>query len=77
MKSRIYLSERVPNKDRRFGAALEYYPVVIVTGKRRQVAMFTPNEIGVAILRAKDNPEDAPQQVSSLWHRIIAWWPRW
>lgn len=74
MKSRIYLSDKVPNTARRFGAAPHYYPVLILTGERREMAMFTPNEIGVAILRAKDNPEDAPQQAPSLWQRIVAWW---
>lgn len=74
MTSRIYLADKVPNTERRFGSATHYYPVTIITGHRRETAMFTPNEIGVAILRAKDNPEDAPQQASSLWHRIIAWW---
>ena len=61
MKSRIYLSEKVPNRDRRFGAALEYYPVVIVTGKRRQVALLTGNAISEGLSRYLENPEDVPE----------------
>lgn len=71
MKSRIYLSERVPNKDRRFGAALEYYPVVIVTGTRWQVALLTGNAIREGLSRYLDNREDVP--APSRWERIKAW----
>lgn len=75
MKSRIYLSERVPNKDRRFGAALEYYPVVIITGKRRQVALLTGNAISEGLARYLDNPEDVPEP--SRWARMSASIRRW
>lgn len=30
IESKIYLSEEVDNKDRRFGAALSYQPVMVV-----------------------------------------------
>ena len=60
MKSRIYLSEKVPNRDRRFGQALEYYPVTIVTGKSRQVALLTGNQISEGLSRYLENREDVP-----------------
>lgn len=75
MKSRIYLSERVPNKDRRFGQALEYYPVTIVTGTRRQVALLTGNAISEGLSRYLENREDvAPPTWRS---RAIASIRRW
>ena len=52
MRSKLDLSERVPNKDRRFGAALEYYPAQIVTGFLRRPALFTPAQISEAMRRA-------------------------
>ena len=71
MRSRIDLAEKVDNKDRRFGAALEYYPVMIVTGLRRQPALFTPAQISEALARAKANPEDMPKP--GIWERIRQW----
>ena len=75
MKSRIYLSERVPNKDRRFGAALEYYPVVIVTGTRRQVALLTGNAISEGLARYLENREDVAPP--SRWARAAVGFRRW
>jgi len=74
MRSRLDLSEKVENKDRRFGAATEYYPAVIVHGSRQMPALFTPADISQAMQRADANPEDMPELRRSFWHRIIAWW---
>lgn len=71
MKSRIDLSERVENKERRFGAALEYYPATIITGIRRRPALFTPAQISEAMMRAEANAEDMPEP--TLWERLLAW----
>lgn len=71
MHSRIYLDDKVPNTDRRFGQAPEYYPATIVVGHRRFPAMFTPAQISEAMDRAKGNPEDIPQP--GLWQRIKTW----
>ena len=75
MKSRIYLSEKVPNRDRRFGAALEYYPVVIVTGKRRQVALLTGNAISEGLSRYLENREDV--EPPSRWQWMASSIRRW
>lgn len=75
MKSRIYLSEKVPNRDRRFGQALEYYPVTIVTGKRRQVALLTGNAISEGLSRYLENSEDVPEP--TRWSRAMASIRRW
>lgn len=76
MRSKLDLSEKVPNKDRRFGQALEYYPVMIVTGLRRQPALFTPAQISEAMERAAANPEDMPELRMSFWQQVKAWWAR-
>ncbi len=75
MKSRIYLSERVPNKDRRFGQALEYYPVVIVTGTRRRVALLTGSQIAEGLTRYESNTEDVAPP--SRWQRMASRIRRW
>lgn len=72
MKSIIHLSEKVPNRDRRFGSALEYYPCTIKTGPRVVPALFTPAQISEAISRAANNPEDMPQH-KTWWQRLKAW----
>ena len=71
MKSIIHLAEKVPNRDRRFGAAPEYFPVMIKTGPRTRPALFTPAQISDAIARAEANPEDIPRP--TRWQRIKAW----
>lgn len=73
MRSRIDLAEKVDNKDRRFGAALHYFPVMIVTGKRKQPALFTAAQIGEAMDRAGANPEDFPVPPPSMWRRFVSW----
>jgi hypothetical protein len=61
MKSRIYLSEKVSNKDRKFGSILEYYPSRIENSDGGVMdALFTANELEVAMKRAETNPEDVP-----------------
>ena len=71
MRSKIYLNERVASKARRFGQALEYYPVEIWTGERRRFALFTPAQISEALLRGEANEEDKPKP--TLWERFRDW----
>ena len=71
MRSKLDLAERVPNKDRRFGAAMEYYPAQIVTGFLRRPALFTPAQISEAMKRAEENHEDMPKP--TRWERLRAW----
>ena len=75
MRSKLDLSEKVPNKDRRFGAAVEYYPAKIVTGRRERDALFTPGQISEAIARAESNREDIPRP--TRWQRVKAWLRGW
>jgi len=60
--SKIETSERVNNKDRRFGAAVEYFPAYVIddTGKKIP-ALFTYNQLMVAVKRAEVNMEDLPK----------------
>jgi hypothetical protein len=63
----IYVNEVVENTERKFGSALEYYPVYIKNADGDYVpAMFTLNELEIAIKRAANNPEDTP--------RKSGWW---
>lgn len=66
-KSKILLSEAVENKERRFGSDLNYYPAYVVDDKGEEIpALFTSDQIGVAISRAQTNPEDLPERKSFL-----------
>lgn len=71
MRSRLDLSEKVENKDRRFGAALEYYPARIITGGRTRTALFTARQISEALARYDANQEDVTGP--SMWERVKAW----
>ena len=71
MTSRIYEDEKVRNKDRKFGSALDYYPVSIIDPQgRRRKAHFTAHQIEEAIERAKVNPEDFPL---TIWEKVKGW----
>lgn len=76
IKSKIILSEVVKNKDRKFGAAPEYYPAMIEydSGGVAPV-LFTNNDIDKARKRASDNPEDIPvcetKRPVSMWEFIF------
>lgn len=64
LDSKIETSERVVNKERKFGAALEYFPAYIIddTGKEIPV-LFTKNQLTVAAKRAEKNMEDMPENI--------------
>lgn len=57
----IRTGERIPNKDRRFGAALEYLVVhLLQPGQDPQPVLLTVDQIRDGVDRAKTNPEDCP-----------------
>lgn len=65
--SKIILEEMVPNADRRFGSQLEYYPAYIeAEDGSLKPALFTKDQISVAIERATLNSEDVPKRKSFL-----------
>jgi hypothetical protein len=71
MKSRIYESERVANKDRRFGSGMFYYPVEIVNCKGEISKGFvTASVLRDATERGNANPEDFPL---TWWERVKRW----
>jgi len=68
MDGKLFEKEKVENKDRKFGAALEYFPVKFVTTSNENInALFTKHEIDQAIDRAKRNPEDIEKD-SKWWN---------
>jgi len=65
MKGKIFLSEEVGNKDRRFGQALSYQPAMIIDRDgNEQPALFTRDQIKEAKDRAARNPEDVPETIT-------------
>lgn len=70
MDSEIRLDELVENKDRKFGANNYYYPCKIVFDNGDEFnALFTKDQIEVAIERAYRNPEDMPEK--SFWELLF------
>ena len=58
MDSIIKVREKVNNVEPRFGSQKEYYPCNIECCGFSTPALFTKNQIDVAIDRAMRNPED-------------------
>lgn len=51
----------VENKDKKFGAADQYFAVWVENSKGKEFPLlFTEREINIAIDRANKNPEDVP-----------------
>jgi hypothetical protein len=72
MKSKLYIKERVPNKDREFGEAEYYYPVKIeLSDGAVEMALFTENQIITALKRALTNEEDFPEK--TLLEKLEGW----
>jgi len=62
MKSKIYRSETVENKDRKSGGATHYQPAIIIIGEEEIRALFTIHDLDDAIERADRNHEDFPDK---------------
>ncbi len=63
----------VSNKGRAFGASPAYVPAMVEQAAGNlQPALFTQEQIAVAIERARANPEDAPRPswVREQWERF-------
>lgn len=63
----------VQNASRAFGAAPLYVPVMVERPTGDLVpALFTQEQIAVAVLRATENPEDAPRPswLRETWDRV-------
>lgn len=58
VRSRIHTTEALRNGDRSFGSALHYYPAIVVSKGVEHRALFTEDQLNVAIERAARNPED-------------------
>ena len=69
MGSKINLTEKIENTERKFGEALEYFPAKVVNAEGvEEWAMFTETEITKAVERAKKNKEDIPK---SVWDKFF------
>lgn len=71
MNSEIRMDEILINKKRKFGGAKYYYPCTIIDENGvNHDALFTKNQLKVAMKRAGRNPEDIPEK-ESLWNRLF------
>jgi len=53
------------------GSVLTYYPCTIEFGNgEKEKALFTKNQIEVALERGLDNPEDFPEK-KSFWSKLF------
>lgn len=73
ISSRIDLAEKVENQDFRFGQTDHYYPCMVETDAGEKPALFTIDQIEVALERAQANPEDVPKRgfLSTVFGRIF------
>ena len=70
MESKIIFEEVVGNEDRKFGSNKLYYPCRIEDGKgRKRNALFTSDQLKVAMERANRNLEDIPDK--SFWEILF------
>lgn len=70
MKGKLYFNEVVENTLRKAAADPVYYPVRIEYEDGCEAnALFTIEQIEVAIARAEKNPEDIPDK--SLWEVLL------
>lgn len=59
VESTIYKTEKLNNKDKKFGAAKQYYQAFVIDSYgKKQWALFTEHELEQAINRGSKNPED-------------------
>jgi len=58
VKSEINMNEAVDNKEHKFGEADVYFPCYINTAEGTVAALFTKDQLEVAIERATKNIED-------------------
>lgn len=67
IKYNIILEEQLDNTERIFGSGVSYYPVYVTKVNGEEVpALFTEDQINIAIRRAERNLEDMPKRNSSL-----------
>ncbi len=66
MRSRIYASEIVENRERRFGSATAYYPAALIGPDGAESALlFTEDQLREAGIRARLNSEDVERALSA------------
>lgn len=59
MQSKVYASDIIPNRSRRFAEATVYYPALLIQPDGEQLLLlFTPGDLAQAVERGKRNPED-------------------
>lgn len=72
--SLIDLRDETPNRERKFGSDTLYASAWVRVSSKWEPALFTADQIRVAMQRAASNPEDCrprPGYVQRLWWAII------
>jgi hypothetical protein len=71
IESKLFLTEEVENTERTFGSQKTYFPLKIQNEDGEiSVALFTKDQIDVAIERAGRNPEDIPED-KTFWQSLF------
>lgn len=77
IKSLIYIDDKTVNSQREIHADLYYYQTYVVWPNGRVVpALFTSEQLSVAIKRAENQPEDILPPFRSKapwWARLVNW----
>ncbi|MBZ0088218.1 MAG: hypothetical protein K8F33_08995 [Thermomonas sp.] len=69
----IDLRKSIVNTQRKFGAASHYHPCIVIDeAGQRHAALFTDDAVRDARVRARLQPEDAPD-VRRWWQRVVDW----
>lgn len=73
IKSKINMNEEVINKERTFGSNTSYYPAYVVFSDGNEVpALFTMDQLNIAMARAARNVEDMPKENCSFFSWLFS-----
>jgi hypothetical protein len=71
--SKIKMEEEVANTCRSFGSNSAYYPAYIVISEGKEVpALFTIDQLNIAMARAARNSEDMPKEGSTFFSWLFS-----
>ena len=73
LDSKIEMKEEVINKNRAFGSSTSYFPAYVVLTDGKEVpALFTMDQLNIAMARASRNVEDMPKEDTSFFSWLFS-----
>ncbi len=73
LDSKIEMKEEVVNKNRAFGSNTSYFPAYVVLTDGKEVpALFTMDQLNIAMARASRNVEDMPKEDTSFFSWLFS-----